>query len=51
MVMQIKGRGLLHAQFAVLTTACVSRRQAFPLAWQSEIGRQEIKMLSIARFV
>ena len=30
---------------AVLTTACVSRRQAFPLARRSEIGRQEIKML------
>ena len=39
-----------HAQ-AVLTTACVSRRQAFPLARRSEIGRQLIKMLSIARFV
>ena len=57
---------IIHAQFvwikslrhwlcscacAVLTTACVSRRQAFPLARRSEIGRQLIKRLSIARFV
>ena len=39
------------AHAAVLTTASVSRRQAFPLARRSEIGRQLIKMLSIARFV
>ena len=31
--------------------ACVSNRQAFPLARRSEIGRQLIKMLSIARSV
>ena len=67
MVMQMRGRGyytrairvdkesetheLCSRACAVLTTACVSRRHAFPLARRSEIGRQLIKMLSIARFV
>ena len=42
---------LCSCAYALLTTACVSRRQAFPLARRSEIGRQLIKMFSIARFV